>query len=93
VLAKRLEAAHPAEFLVDNLTNDTYLEILYNGSLDNMTSEFAEHWPHTDRTPRERNNQHSKQSACTDTRLHVRKSVLRSTSFFDTMTHALSALR
>ena len=92
-LAKRLEAAQPAEFLVDNLTNDTYLEIVYNGSLDNMTARFAEHWPHAAQTQRDKNSQHSKQSAHTDSRLRVRKSVLRSTGFFDTMTHALSALR
>jgi len=92
-LAKRLEAAHPAEFLVDNLTNDTYLEILYNGSLDNMAARFAQYWPDTDQTHRDRNCQHPNHSAQTDTRLHVRKSVLRSTNFFDTMTHALSALR
>ena len=93
-LRKRLQACDAAELLLDNLRNETYIEIVYDGSLDHMAQRFAEHWPDMgERDPQELAKANVEKNdparACP---LHVRKQILRSPDFLRMIASALSTL-
>jgi len=91
-LRKRLQACDPAELLLDNLYNDTYLEIVYGGSLDHMAQRFAEHWPDVDEKDPHKQANANVDDPASARRLHVRKQILRSPGFLRMMASALSTL-
>jgi hypothetical protein len=43
-LARYVQAMRPEEFLVDNLRDPDYLQIVCGGSLENLASSFAQNW-------------------------------------------------
>jgi hypothetical protein len=43
-LAQYVQAMRPEEFLVDNLCDPDYLEIVSGGSIENLSSSFAQNW-------------------------------------------------
>jgi hypothetical protein len=43
-LARYVQAMRPEEFLVENLKDPDYLQIVCDGSLENLASSFAESW-------------------------------------------------
>ena len=43
-LARYVQAMRPEEFLVDNLHDPDYLQIVCGGSLENLASSFAQNW-------------------------------------------------
>jgi hypothetical protein len=43
-LARYVQAMRPEEFLVDNLRDPDYLQIVCGGNLDNLASSFAQNW-------------------------------------------------
>lgn len=43
-LARYVQAMRPEEFLVDNLNDPDYLQIICGGSLENLASSFAQSW-------------------------------------------------
>ena len=43
-LARYVQAMRPEEFLVDNLRDPDYLDIVCAGSLENLASSFAQNW-------------------------------------------------
>lgn len=43
-LARYVQAMRPEEFLVDNLQDPDYLQIVCGGSLENLASSFAQNW-------------------------------------------------
>ena len=93
-LAKRLDACHPAEFLVDNLDNDDYVRIVYDGSLDNMAQRFAEHWPAAAEADPQADGQPARphDGSLSGHRLHVPKAIFRVVNFFPMMRAALASL-
>ena len=44
-LTRAIQAARPEVLLLPNLQDAAYLDIVYGGSLANLASVFAEHWP------------------------------------------------
>jgi hypothetical protein len=43
-LARCVQAMRPEQFLVDNLRDPDYLQIICGGSLENLASSFAQNW-------------------------------------------------
>jgi len=43
-LARYVQAMRPEEFLVNNLCDPDYLQIICNGSIENLASSFAQNW-------------------------------------------------
>ena len=43
-LARYVQAMRPEEFLVDNLQDPDYLQIVCGGNLENLASAFAQNW-------------------------------------------------
>ena len=43
-LARYVQAMRPEEFLVDNLRDPDYLQIVCGGNLENLASSFAQNW-------------------------------------------------
>lgn len=99
-LAKRLDACHEAELLVDNLWDQEYLDMVYDGSLDNMPKRFAEHWSDIVKggllDEEDENAEDAEDADNADSsgqaRLHVRKQVLRLPNFLQMMDSAISSL-
>jgi len=85
-LAKRLDSAHPAEILVENLKNPDYLQLLCGGRLDQLPRDLAAYWPTDSRLPSRSS------SAPVEARIHLRKSILRSKTFFEQTAQAIEYL-
>lgn len=93
-LKKRLDSCECSEFFVDNLSNETYVEVVYDGTLDNMAKRFAEHWPEIVRMSHggHEGGRREGPSSSAGRRLRVSNSILRSSNFFKMMTSAMQYL-
>jgi hypothetical protein len=85
-LKRRLQAARPEEFLVENLKLDPYVSLCYGGTTETMSETFARHAERAAEIRRQRN---AKRNADT---MHIPKAVLRTKGFFNQMTDVLSKL-
>jgi len=94
-LARRLEASHPAEQLIENLSKEQYLRIVFNGDLRNLPQRLAQHWPGPkQQTPEGQNDLTHSNSTHTDApqgRLVVNLRLLRDTQFFQMLFAALNS--
>ena len=93
-IRRQARAVGGAEFLVDNLNNETYVELVYDGSLKNLAKRFAEHWPEIARLSEQddRGDEQGTLESRTGHRLRVSKSILRSRDFFNMMSSAMRQL-
>ncbi len=53
-LTRYIEAMRPEVLLLPNLDDAAYVDLVYDGSLDNMASVFAKHWPYAQAARRQR---------------------------------------
>lgn len=85
-LNRRLEAARPEELLLENLNSQSYLNLCYEGSADNLARTFSEH---ENRAAEIR----ARRAVTPNTRImNVPKKLLRQPGFFDAMDKAANAL-
>lgn len=85
-LAKRLDTAHPAEALVENLKNPDYLQILCGGHIEQLPAYLACHW-----TPQDKTDSVSTPIPVHN-RIQVRKTFIRSDTFFSQAEQAIKSL-
>ena len=82
-LTRHLHAARDEELLLDNLDQPDYIKIVYDGSLDNMSSLFATYCHEAKRIRKLRNNREEKRS------LPIGKKLLRKSNVLPEVIEAL----
>ena len=78
-LTRYIQAMRPEVLLLPNLDDAAYLDIVFDGSLDNMAATFSEHWPLA------RAIRHERQQAKTGHPMPTTKKQLRRPSLLETV--------
>ncbi len=82
-LTNNFKAMHPDEFLIENLTNQKYLDIMFEGSIDNLIKQF----PLFDNESKLTSEKRKKNNSC----LTLKKSILRNEDFSLNITKSLKS--
>jgi len=85
-LAQYVQAMRPEEFLVDNLQDPDYLQIVYGGSFDNLPSSFAQNWQAGQRI------RSSRRAKTTDHPIPAKRKRLREEGFLSKLERAVAAV-
>jgi len=85
-LARYVQAMRPEEFLVDNLRDHDYLQIVCGGSIDNLAASFAQNW-HEGRDIRS-----SRRARTTNRPIPAQRKRLREKGFLANLRRAVAAL-
>ena len=85
-LARCVQAMRPEEFLVANLHDPDYLQIVCGGSLENLASSFAQNWQAGQTIRLQR------RSSLTNHPIPVRKRILREDGFLPNLQQAVAAV-
>jgi len=85
-LARYVQAMRPEEFLVDNLCDPDYLQIVCRGSLENLAASFAQNWQ------RGQQIRLSRGEGNTIRPIPVKRKILRDDKFLSKLERAVSAM-
>jgi hypothetical protein len=85
-LARYVQAMRPEEFLVDNLQDPDYLQIVCGGSLENLASSFAQNWQAGQRI------RSSRRAKTSNHPIPVKRKSLREDCFLSKLERAVAAV-
>jgi hypothetical protein len=85
-LARYVQAMRPEEFLVDNLQDPDYLQIVCGGSLENLPSSFAQNWQAGQRI------RSSRRAKTTNHPIPAKRKSLREDGFLSKLQRAVAAV-
>lgn len=85
-LARYVQAMRPEEFLVDNLSDPDYLQIVCGGSVENLASSFAQNWQQG------RAIRSSRRARTTNRPIPAKAKTLREDGFLSRLRRAVAAL-